>query len=86
MGDVSTEGTSPLSPFTDSLGPIARSPEDLSALLGILLQRDFSSSLTGSWEGLKIGFVDPSIWYIREGPWEFVQTIMDQEVRNTPRH
>ncbi|KAJ5709046.1 hypothetical protein N7493_010380, partial [Penicillium malachiteum] len=66
VGDVSTEGTSPLSSFTDSLGPMTRCVEDLAALLGILLQRDFSSSLTKTWQGLKIGFVNPKIWYIRE--------------------
>ncbi|KAJ5609522.1 hypothetical protein N7528_010089 [Penicillium herquei] len=80
VGDVSTEGTSPLSPFTDSLGPMARCAEDLAASLGILLQRDFSSSLTKTWKGLRVGFVDPKTWYIREGPWDFIEEIMNQQV------
>ncbi|KAJ5735712.1 uncharacterized protein N7483_000837 [Penicillium malachiteum] len=51
---------------------MTRCAEDLAALIGSLLQRDFSSSLTKTWKGRKVGFVDPKIWYIqvREGIWE----------------
>jgi hypothetical protein len=42
---------------------MARTPRDLSDITGILMGgRDFSSSLRGSWVGLRIGFVDPNIW------------------------
>ncbi|KAI1119751.1 amidase signature domain-containing protein [Nemania abortiva] len=62
VGAVSTSGTSPYSPFTDSLGPIARSVPDLASLLGILMKKDFSTSLTGTWKGQTVAFVDPYLW------------------------
>ncbi|KAI1378149.1 amidase signature domain-containing protein [Hypoxylon crocopeplum] len=66
VGTVSTKGTSPYSPFSDSLGPIARSPADLAALLGVLMQKDFGDSLSRSWKGQKVAFIDPYLWDIPE--------------------
>ncbi|KAJ5723744.1 hypothetical protein N7488_001779 [Penicillium malachiteum] len=68
-------GFAPLAIGTGDNGSIVQP-----SLLGILLQRDFSSSLTETSKGLKIGFVDPKTWYIREGPWGFVEEIMNQQV------
>jgi len=62
VGSVSTEGTSPTGPFSDSIGPLAKDPEDLAALLGVLTGKDFSSDLTRSWEGQRIAFVNPDDW------------------------
>ncbi|KAK3367391.1 amidase signature domain-containing protein [Lasiosphaeria ovina] len=63
VGLIPTEGTAPWSSLTDSIGGMARTPQDLAALLGILLNdTDFSDSLTGSWEGQRVGFVDPTLW------------------------
>ncbi|KAJ8130466.1 hypothetical protein O1611_g3163 [Lasiodiplodia mahajangana] len=74
VGAVSTQGTSPYSPFSDSLGPMARSVPDLASLLGIIMKKDFSSSLIGTWEGQKVAFVDPYLW---EAPAVAVRPIPD---------
>jgi amidase len=63
VGLISTEGTAPWSSLTDSIGGMARTPADLAALMSILLNdTDFTSSLAGSWEGQRVGFVDPTLW------------------------
>ena len=41
---------------------MARDPEDLAALMGVLMERDFSSDLTTSWIGQRIAFVNPDDW------------------------
>jgi len=45
------------------MGGLAKSPEDLANVMGILMGgRDFSEFLNPSWEGVRIGFVDPALW------------------------
>ncbi|MCJ1371018.1 hypothetical protein MMC20_002233 [Loxospora ochrophaea] len=62
-GLLSTEGTSPWSPLTDSIGGMAKSSDDLAALFDTLAGgSNFSSSLGRSWEGLRVGFVDFLKW------------------------
>lgn len=80
VGTVDTTGTSPWSPFSDSLGPMAKTPEDLASLLGIIMKRDYSPYLTRSWSGVRVGFVDWRKWYVWEGPWHHVDEVMDKEV------
>ena len=68
-GSVNTAGIQPISPAFDSVGGLAKTPEDLANIMGILQRRtDYPSYLKGSWNGLKVGFVDPSLWQ----PAEFV--------------
>jgi amidase len=62
VGLVPTEGTSPWSPLTDSAGGMAKTPEDLASLIGIMMGKNFTGDLTKSWKGLKVGFVDPAAW------------------------
>jgi len=64
VGHISTKGTAPWSPLTDSIGAMARTPEDLANVMGTLLKRpDLAAETTArSWEGLRVGFVDPSLW------------------------
>lgn len=63
VGLIPTEGTAPWSSLTDSIGGMARTLADLAALVSVLINdADFSSSLTGSWEGQRVGFVDPKLW------------------------
>jgi amidase len=62
VGVVPTEGTSPWSPLTDSAGGMAKTPEDLASLIGIMMGKNFAGNLTKSWKGLKVGFVDPAAW------------------------
>jgi amidase len=41
---------------------MAKSPYDLATLASILQGKDYGGSLTRSWEGLRVGFVDPALW------------------------
>ena len=68
-GLVNTAGIQPISPAFDSVGGLAKTSEDLANIMGVLQGRtDYSSYLEGSWKGLTVGFVDPSLWQ----PAEFV--------------
>ena len=52
-------------PF-DSVGGLAKSPSDLAQLLDILIDdMDLSAPLSGSWSGLRLGFVDPDLWTLK---------------------
>lgn len=62
VGLLPTEGTAPWSSLTDSIGGMAKSSEDLTSLIEILSGSDYRKSLTRSWAGLRIGFVDPTLW------------------------
>jgi hypothetical protein len=47
----------------DSIGPTAKSPEDIALITDILIpERDFTKNLTKSWERLKIGFLEQKTW------------------------
>jgi Asp-tRNA(Asn)/Glu-tRNA(Gln) amidotransferase A subunit family amidase len=63
VGSISTKGTLGWSKVTDSAGGLAKSAGDLAALMGVLLNgTNFDQNLTYSWEGLRVGFVDKSLW------------------------
>ncbi|EFX06390.1 amidase family protein [Grosmannia clavigera kw1407] len=62
VGALSTQGTSPQSPLTDSLGGMAKTSQDLADLIGAMMETSYSAFLTGSWEGQKVAFVEPEAW------------------------
>jgi hypothetical protein len=73
VGSISTKGTLGWSKVTDSAGGLAKSPADLAALMGVLLNgANFAKNLTYSWKGLRVGFVDKSLW-------DFVPAICDHD-------
>jgi amidase len=65
LGKAPTRGTLGYTPFTDTLGPMTKSPADVAVLLDLLTpiegksHRDF---LTKSLTGIRIGFLDPAVW------------------------
>ncbi|KAH6842213.1 amidase signature domain-containing protein [Chaetomium sp. MPI-CAGE-AT-0009] len=65
LGKAPTRGTLGYTPFTDTLGPMTKSPEDVAVLLDFLTpiegksHRDF---LTKSLTDIRIGFLDPAVW------------------------
>ena len=62
-GSVDTVGIQSISPAFDSVGGLAKTPEDLVNVMSILQERkEYTSYLKGSWEGLRVGFVDPNLW------------------------
>lgn len=71
VGLLPTAGTAPWSSLTDSIGGMAKSPQDLAALFGVLvggaggvLESGLGGddSLSESWSGQRVGFVDPALW------------------------
>lgn len=63
VGAISTKGVLPYTSFTDSLGPIAKSSEDIALMMNIMIKgKDFTKNLTKSWDSLRIGLLDPRAW------------------------
>ena len=63
VGSVDDTGVQGVGPAFMSLGGLAKSPRDLANVMSILIGgKDFSSFLTPTWQGLRIGFVDPDLW------------------------
>lgn len=79
VGGLSTEGTSPYSAFSDSVGPITKTPEDLAILLGILMKQDFTSDLVKSWKGQKIAFLDRKDWPSSPVATNFVPELVEKQ-------
>ncbi|KAJ5725664.1 amidase signature enzyme, partial [Penicillium malachiteum] len=66
-GVQDTTGLYTMTDFFDSPGPMAKSAVDVRMLSEILLGRQLSSLELGPWEGLSVGFLDPSIWCMSPG-------------------
>jgi Asp-tRNA(Asn)/Glu-tRNA(Gln) amidotransferase A subunit family amidase len=63
LHSISTLGAQPISPVLDCIGAMAKSPGDLAHVFDILQPgSNYTEFLTGSWKGLKVGFVDPMQW------------------------
>ena len=82
IGSVDTSGTSPYSAFSDSIGPLAKTTQDLAAMLGIMMQKDYSSSLDESWKGQKVAFIDQKGWRLDPAVCEHIQEIVDKQVHS----
>ncbi len=84
-GSVKTAGIQPISPAFDSVGGLAKTPEDLANIMRILLERtDCPSYLEGSWKDLRVGFVDPSLWQPADFVVEPNESFRKQTVRFVP--
>ncbi|EQL01229.1 Amidase signature domain protein [Ophiocordyceps sinensis CO18] len=62
VGVQDTTGVFTLTDFYDSPGPMAKCAADVRAMASILLGRDFTLPDNNPWQGLLVGFVDPSKW------------------------
>jgi Asp-tRNA(Asn)/Glu-tRNA(Gln) amidotransferase A subunit family amidase len=83
-GGVSTRGVLPFIAPADSLGPMTKSAEDVALMLNILLKSsDFTQSLTKSFAGLKIGFLDPVVWASNPGTVKPNEDFTEQLVIST---
>jgi amidase len=82
IGSISTKGTSPYSPFSDSLGPLAKSPRDIALLFGVLSQKDYTGSLTSSWGRQRVSFVDPDKWKLGEMAADRVHELLKEQVHS----
>ncbi|KAI3336488.1 putative glutamyl-tRNA amidotransferase subunit A [Xylariaceae sp. AK1471] len=72
LGLISQEGICPISIEFDSAGPIARDPRDIAILMDILVDPSqnakpaggYMKSVTGSFDGMRIGVLDPKHWHL----------------------
>jgi amidase len=90
LGLISQEGICPISYDFDSAGPIARSARDIAILLDTLVDREkvfsrshgsYTSYLTGTFEGMRIGVLEPKEWHMPSVAVHPIPEIDDQQVR-----
>ncbi|KAH0557049.1 hypothetical protein GP486_005161 [Trichoglossum hirsutum] len=70
IGLISQQGIVPVSRLCDSAGPMTKGVKDLAYLLDVMVDKSktripeagYTTALTDSWEGLKIGVLDPEKW------------------------
>lgn len=90
-GTIPRDGAFPTSRAFDSHGGMAKTPDDLAEIMGLLMNgKDFKSSLNSSWDGIRVGFVDPTLWqpasFVVEDNEEFrIQTVRDS-TSAIPKH
>ncbi len=64
-GFSSAKGIVPVSPRLDTVGPIAKSPEEVGIMLDILAGNTSKYSAAAenkSWSDIRVGVLDPEIW------------------------
>ncbi|KAI1119428.1 amidase signature enzyme [Nemania sp. NC0429] len=66
VGVQDTSGLYKLSEFYDSPGPMAKCASDVLDMTELLLGRTLRSPSTGTWEGLRIAYLDPGEWSLAE--------------------
>ncbi|UPK93858.1 hypothetical protein LCI18_004793 [Fusarium solani-melongenae] len=70
VGAVNMVGTQSGGAAWDSAGPLAKSVEDCADVMDILLpNRNFHSSLTGSWKGIRIALLNYEDWQFGDEIW-----------------
>ena len=80
IGGASIEGTSPWSKFSDSIGAMAKTPRDLINVIGVMMEKDFTSSLLTPWEDQRIAFVDQKDWRRDPTVCDHIQIVVDKQV------
>lgn len=96
QGLVSSQGTIPISRILDTPGPIAKSVEDLANLLTLIVdpshpsvpENGYVTSLTKSFDGLRIGVLDPEAFFfapdvIKPDPGATKQMVNSRCYRNS---
>ena len=81
-GTIPGEGAFPTSREYDSHGGMAKTPGDLAKIMGLLMNEEYDSSLTASWDGIRVGFVDPRLWQPASFVVEENEGFQDQAVRH----
>lgn len=65
VGKVSTAGTLPYTRITDSIGPMTKCAKDVATICDVITPiagQSHHDFLSGSFSGMKIGFLDPVEW------------------------
>lgn len=64
-------GVMPGASSLDCLGAFAKTPHDLADLMSIIMEQPFESMVDTRWTGMRVGFVETSLW-------RFPDTIIEQ--------
>ncbi|KAM0449991.1 hypothetical protein ACHAO4_006870 [Trichoderma viride] len=89
---ISLTGIVPISSFSDQPGPMTKTTKDLAMLMDIITDPDnippggYASRVTGSWDGLKIGTVDPEIWKYTPDVRKILDEGMEKQLIDQVRH
>lgn len=80
-GTTPLAGAMPINQNFDTIGAIGRTAKDLADMIGLLDGTgDYSTSLTNSWEGVRVGFVEFEKWlpasFVVEENEDFKQQIV----------
>lgn len=75
IGIISTKGIIPSAHSFDTIGTLAKDPEDLANMLTSLVDQEkttipvggYTSVMDKNWTGLKIGTIDPELWQYPAG-------------------
>lgn len=62
VGSVPMDGCMSSVPTFETIGALAKSPQDLANVLAVMMNTTFSSPLSLSWHCLGVGFVDIKLW------------------------
>lgn len=74
----------PVCPSFDTLGGFVPTAKDLADMTGLLMHdKDFSSYLKGTWNGLRIGFDDANLWQVASSVVEAQEDFKNQAVAIT---
>ncbi|KAF5536939.1 amidase family [Fusarium phyllophilum] len=88
LGLISQKGIVPICLEFDSAGPIARCAQDIAALMDVMVDHSFddkkppggySSKVTGSLEGIKLGVLNPKNWNLPSAVATPVPSIQKQQ-------
>lgn len=67
-GTIPMDGVVPIAKSLDSVGGMARSPEDLALVTEAITKSSdrppagYSRGMSGKWDGIRLGFLDESLW------------------------
>ncbi|KAH7310097.1 amidase signature domain-containing protein [Rhexocercosporidium sp. MPI-PUGE-AT-0058] len=91
MGIISNVGVTPLTPRSDTIGPMTKCARDVAVLLDAMVDPaatsipagGYVSSLSSDWSGLRIGSLDPEPWLLDDVIVKPVKGAKEQEIRET---
>ncbi|KUJ21855.1 amidase family protein [Mollisia scopiformis] len=87
---IPQDGIIPISFEADSAGPMTKSVLDLANLLDILVdpskttipEGGYKSAVTGSWDGIRVGWVEPETWLFPHEIVKYEKDVTDQMLRD----
>ncbi|GAM40193.1 hypothetical protein TCE0_038f12344 [Talaromyces pinophilus] len=84
VGTIPIDGVVPIAKSLDSVGGMARSPEDLALVTEVITNYSalqpagYLIGMTGKWDGIRLGFLDESLWKLPDFLCEFNSEALGQ--------